>query len=123
MALVFVGLGAERLLMATGVLSGGPVSAGAIAFSTFELLAGLAIMFGWQVRWVAVVMALFLLVDAFLAHSFWSVESAERHGQYLHFLKNMAAIGGLLLLAWIGNVGSDRSPIESGRTSTRFANR
>lgn len=115
-ASVFIGLGAERLLMAAGVLSGGPVSAGAIAFSAFELVAGLAIVFGWQVRWIAIVMAIFLVVDAFASHPFWAVEAAERHGQYLHFLKNLAAIGGLLLLAWVGNA-TDRQHLHN-RTPT-----
>ncbi|MGB3542550.1 DoxX family protein [Rubrivirga sp.] len=103
-ASVFIGLGAERLLMAAGVISGGPVSAGTVVFSAFELVAGLAIAFGWQVTWVSLIMAAFLVVDAFASHPFWAVEAAERHGQVLHFLKNLAAIGGLLLLAWVGDV-------------------
>ncbi len=111
-ASVFIGLGAERLLMASGAISGGPVSAGTVAFSVFELVAGLAIVFGWQVTGVSLVMAAFLAVDAVASHPFWVVEAAERHGQYLHFLKNLAAIGGLLLLARVGDV-PDRQ-----RTST-----
>ena len=104
-ASVFIGLGAERLLMAVGVISGGPVSAGTVAFSAFELAAGLAIAFGWQVTWLSLLMAAFLVVDAVASHPFWAVEASERHGQVLHFLKNLAAIGGLLLLAWIGDAG------------------
>ena len=104
-ASVFIGLGAERLLIAAGVFGQvvAPISAGAVAFSIFELAAGLAIAVGWKVRWVALVMALFLLVDAFAAHPFWVVAADERHDQLLHFLKNLASIGGLLLLVWIGN--------------------
>ncbi len=49
---VFVGLGLERLLTAAGVLGGGaaPAGAGAVAFSVVELVAGIMIVFGWQVR-------------------------------------------------------------------------
>jgi putative oxidoreductase len=98
---VFVGLGLERLLIAAGLLDGPTVSAGAAAFSAFELLAGLAIMIGWKVRWVAALLAVFIVVDAFLAHPFWTFSGAERHGQLLHFLKNLSTLGGLLLLLWV----------------------
>ena len=99
--IVFVGLGLERLLIAAGVLAGPPVSAGAVAFSVFELVAGLLVMVGWKVRWVAGLLALFVIVDAFLAHAFWTYPAAERHGQLLHFLKNFSTLGGLLLLVWL----------------------
>jgi putative oxidoreductase len=89
-ASVFVGLGFERLLVGAGLLAGAPVSAGAVAFSAFELIAGLAVMLGWKVRWVASLLALFILVDAFLAHAFWTYPAAEQHGQLLHFLKNLS---------------------------------
>jgi len=98
---VFVGLGLERLLVFAGLLAGGPVSAGAAAFSAFELAAGLMIMLGWQLRWVVAVLALFIVVDAFLAHAFWTYPAEERHGQLLHFLKNLSTLGGLLLLLWL----------------------
>jgi putative oxidoreductase len=101
-ASVFIILGLERVLVAVGVLAGTgtPVGAGYLAFGAFELAAGLLIAFGWQARWVALVMAVFLVVDAVLSHPFWRFGGAEQHGQLLHFAKNLAAIGGLLLVAW-----------------------
>lgn len=107
---VFVGLGSERLLLFAGIIPGAAVSAGAAAFSVFELLLGIAIMIGWHVRWTAGVMAAFIVVDAFMAHSFWTYPSAEQHGQLLHFLKNLSALGGLLLL-----IGLDLSQSRSGK--------
>jgi len=107
--IVFVGLGLERLLIAAGVLAGPPVSAGAVAFSVFELVAGLLVMVGWKVRWVAGLLALFVIVDAFLAHAFWTYPAAERHGQLLHFLKNFSTLGGLLLLVWLDGKRSSRT--------------
>jgi len=106
--IVFVGLGLERLLVAAGVLAGPAVSAGAVAFSVFELVAGLLVMVGWKVRWVAGLLALFVIVDAFLAHAFWTYPAAERHGQLLHFLKNFSTLGGLLLLVWLDGKRSSR---------------
>jgi putative oxidoreductase len=108
---VFVGLGLERLLIDAGVLAGPPISIGALVFSAFELIAGLLVMVGWKVRWVASLLALFIVVDAFLAHAFWTYPAAEQHGQLLHFLKNLSTLGGLVLLAWL-----DGSP----RASSKF---
>lgn len=100
---VFIGLGGARLLAGLGLIdSGGSVYAlGALAFSAFELAAGLAIAVGWRVRVLALLMAGFLVIDAVLSHPFWSHQGAELHAQLLHFLKNLAAIGGLLLLSWV----------------------
>jgi putative oxidoreductase len=50
---------------------------------------------------VAGLRALFILVDAFVAHAFWRYPAAEQHGQLLHFLKNMSIMGGFLLLAYV----------------------
>jgi putative oxidoreductase len=111
---VFVGLGLERLFIRAGVVAGPPVSAGAMVFSVFELIAGLLVMVGWKVRWVASLLALFILVDAFLAHAFWEYAVAERHGQLRHFLKNLSTLGGLLLLAWLDASPASR-PSSSGR--------
>ncbi len=98
-ASVFVGLGLERIMMILG--GAAPAAIGPLGFSAFEAAAGLAIMIGWRVAIVAPVMAAFLLVDALLSHPFWAVSAADFHGQWLHFLKNISAIGGLLLLALV----------------------
>lgn len=100
---VFIGLGGARLLAGLGLIdAGGSVyTLGALAFSAFELAAGLAIAIGWRVRVLALLMAGFLVIDAVLSHPFWSHQGAELHAQLLHFLKNLAAIGGLLLLSWV----------------------
>ncbi|MGH9201911.1 MAG: DoxX family membrane protein [Vicinamibacterales bacterium] len=98
LASVFVGLGIERLL---SVSHGGAISVGALAFGLLEFVAGLMLVFGWQTRWVALSLAVFLLVDALLSHSFWRFTGATRHDQLLHFLKNTSMLGGFALLAWV----------------------
>lgn len=101
LASVFIGLGAERLLLATGVIGegGNTFTTGALVFSGVELLAGLALVFGWQVRWIAFLLGVFLVVDAMLTHAFWKFAPEAQHGEYLHFLKNLAMVGGLILLS------------------------
>jgi hypothetical protein len=52
-----------------------------------------------MLRWIAGLLAVFVVVDAF-AHPFWAYAADERRGQLLHFLKNFATLGGLLALIW-----------------------
>jgi putative oxidoreductase len=70
-----------------------------VAFAAVELAAGLALLMGWQARWIALALSVFLLVDAFASHAFWSVALADRSDQALHFFKNLALAGGFVLLA------------------------
>lgn len=97
---VFIGLGAERLLGAVGIgpLAGSVLSNATLALSALELVAGLLLALGWQVRLLAMLIAAFLVADAVLAHPFWRYSGSEAHAQWLHFLKNLGVVGGLLLL-------------------------
>jgi putative oxidoreductase len=67
-----------------------------------ELLGGLLIVVGWKTRWVAWVMAGFTLATAILGHAFWSAEGAQFASQMTQFLKNIAIMGGFMLLAVAG---------------------
>lgn len=58
-----------------------------------ELAAGLAFAVGWQLRWVALAAAAFLVLDAFLAHDFWNAVPSDHRNQLLHFFKNLALAG------------------------------
>jgi putative oxidoreductase len=101
-ASVFVGFGAEHLLAAAQILPGRAVpSLPWMLLFAFEMLAGIAIMVGWQSGRLAFLMAAILAVDAFATHPFWKYQGAAQHDQILHFLKNLSVIGGLLLVSWI----------------------
>ena len=106
LASVFVGLALENIYRLFAVLRDADRRAplGALALTVFELVCGVMILFGWQVRWIALVLGLFSLLDAFMFHPFWREESADRHGQLLHFLKNISILGGLMLLVWAESV-------------------
>ena len=67
---------------------------GAIAL---ELGGGLAIAIGWQTRFAALALAVFCVLAAVLFH----VNFADRN-QILHFEKDLAIAGGLLVLALVG---------------------
>ena len=68
----------------------------------FELGGGILLIIGWQTRWVAWALILFTVVATFAAHRFWDFEAAQRTMQQTQFLKNLAIIGGLLMVACFG---------------------
>ncbi len=58
-----------------------------------ELGCGLAVLFGMLSRWAALALAAFSILAAVVFHPYWSDPA-----QYVHFMKNVAIAGGLLLL-------------------------
>lgn len=64
-----------------------------------ELLGGIAILIGFQVRIVCWILFLYLIPTTFIFHNFWAASGAEQQNLMFHFLKNAAIMGGLLLLA------------------------
>ena len=74
-----------------------------------EVGGGLLLVAGWRVRWVAGALALFTLATAFTAHAFWAADAAQFAGQLNNFLKNVAMVGGFLLLIAQAPVGKGRA--------------
>ena len=107
LASVFVVIGLQRLV--TGLaLVGEPAAAmtlGTLSFSIVEVIVGLLIVVGWRLRMLASLAAAALLVDALLSHPFWLETGPAWSGQLLHFMKNISAIGGFLLLAAVAGEG------------------
>ena len=62
-----------------------------------ELGGGLALLAGFKMRWVAGVLAAFTVGTALIAHN-----NLADQGQSIHFLKNLAIAGGLLLFVKYG---------------------
>jgi putative oxidoreductase len=72
---------------------------GAALAIVVELVGGAALMAGWCTRWAALVLAAFTLVATYFFHAFWSVPADQVMVQQLMFFKNIAVVGGLLVLA------------------------
>jgi len=70
--------------------------------ATIQLVGGLAILVGIKTRWVAYAFVVYLIFIVFLAHNFWDMQGAARGANMAHFYKNLAIMGGLLLLALQG---------------------
>lgn len=67
-----------------------------------EGVCGLMVLLGLEVRIGAALLALFLIPVTFFFHHFWFLTGEERAMQMIHFLKNLAIFGGLLLIIAFG---------------------
>ncbi|MEP6655635.1 MAG: DoxX family protein [Betaproteobacteria bacterium] len=67
-----------------------------------ELGLGLAIALGWQTRYAAAVIALWLIPTTFLFHNFWSAPADQVMMQQINFMKNVSIFGAMLLLMAFG---------------------
>jgi len=61
-----------------------------------ELAAGSMLLLGWKARWAALALALFTIPATFIFHAYWNVPADQALNQQIHFIKNVAIIGGLL---------------------------
>jgi putative oxidoreductase len=78
-----------------------PEVAAAIAVGA-ELGLGLLLLVGWQTRWVALGLAIFVAVITPLFHAYWNIPAPQQMMQKINFDKNLAIVGGLLVLATFG---------------------
>jgi putative oxidoreductase len=70
----------------------------AMGSGLLELLAGLAIAVGFKARIAAAALAVFTLLASFMFHNFWAMPADQVMVNQLMFMKNLAIIGGLLLV-------------------------
>ncbi len=63
-----------------------------------ELAGGIMLLVGWQARWAATAIFLFLIPVTLVFHPFWSFEAQEAMTQYHAFMKNLAIMGGMLFV-------------------------
>ncbi len=64
-----------------------------------EIVAGLMLIIGIKTRWAALALIAFTIPTTLIFHAFWSVDAAQFAEQQTAFLKNLAIVGGLLLVA------------------------
>lgn len=92
-----------------------------------EGLCGLSILTGLFARAGAWLLFAYLIPVTLVFHSFWNVAPAQMNVQLVSFLKNLAIMGGLALLATYGpgrlSIGRERSlyddSLESDAAMTR----
>ena len=64
----------------------------------FELTAGAMLALGWKARWAALALAVYTAIAALIFHRYWSVPADQVLDQQIHFMKNVAIVGGLLFV-------------------------
>lgn len=95
--------GTQAYMAAFGLPMTGVLLVGAVAT---EIIGGLALLLGLKTRWAAFVLTGFLTFATLVFHT-----NLGDQQQLLHFLKNLAIIGGLLLVMAEGT-----GPLSLGRT-------
>ncbi|MGB7542220.1 MAG: DoxX family protein [Burkholderiales bacterium] len=61
-----------------------------------ELAAGVMLVLGWKVRWAALALIVFTVPATCIFHAYWGVPADQALNQQIHFMKNVAIVGGLL---------------------------
>ena len=84
-----------------------------IIATLLEFLGGLSVLLGIKEKLGAALLILFLVPTTIIMHQFWFIEGSMREMQMIHFLKNMAIIGGLLMVI-LQNNDSDEAPFPKG---------
>jgi putative oxidoreductase len=77
----------------------------ALGTAVLEVVGGLMLIVGWQARWAALALAVFTLLAALLFHNYWAKPEAQQMMQQLLFNKNLAIVGGLLMVFAFGAGG------------------
>ena len=62
-----------------------------------ELGGGLLILVGWQARWAATAIFLFIIPVTLIFHPFWV------QGETISFMKNLAIMGGMMMIIAYGS--------------------
>lgn len=74
----------------------------ALGSALLEVGAGLALAAGFKARWAAGALAAFTLLASLLFHAFWAMPPEAAQVQQLMFMKNLAVVGGLLMVVAFG---------------------
>lgn len=63
-----------------------------------EIMGGISLISGWNARWGALLLAVFLVPTTLIFHGFWRADLADSWNQFNHILKNVAILGGMLVV-------------------------
>jgi putative oxidoreductase len=106
LAQIFIIAGVEKLLDPTGTQAymaakGMPLTfLFFLAAVAFELGGGLSLLLGYKARWGALALVIFLIPTTLIFHTAFS-----EPGQQVMFMKNLAIMGGLLMIFSFGSGG------------------
>lgn len=86
-----------------------------------EIIGGLSVMAGVLARIGAALLVIFLIPTTLIFHDFWTLEGAQAAQQQATFFKNLAIMGGLLVLVscGAGRFSVDRQLEAKSRPASR----
>lgn len=76
-----------------------------------ELIGGAMLLLGLKARWAALALIVFTLPATFIFHAYWAVPADQVMNAQIHFMKNLAILGGLLTVVahGSGRIALDRA--------------
>ena len=86
--------GTQQYMAAHGMPFAGLFLIGAIIL---EIGGGLSVLLGYKARWGAIALVVFLIPTTLIFHTKFS-----EHLQVIMFMKNLAILGGLLMVSYFG---------------------
>ena len=63
-----------------------------------EVVAAAMLVLGWKARWAALALIVFTVAATFIFHAYWRGPADQVMNQQIEFVKNLAIVGGLLLV-------------------------
>ena len=120
-SLIFIMSGINHFSAGTieyAAAQGVPMSSFLVPFSgVMAIIGGLSIFFGYFARFGALLIFLFLVPVTLAMHNFWAVTDPMMHQmQMIQFMKNLALIGGALLIFFYGGGPKSMDLKRPGRT-------
>ena len=74
----------------------------ALGAGLVEVVGAVLLIVGWQARWAALALAAFTLLATLFFHRYWTLPADQQMMQQLMFMKNLAIVGGLLMVFAFG---------------------
>ena len=67
-----------------------------------KLVGGVLLVIGWQTRWAATAIFLFMIPTTLIFHAFWAAAAANQQMETIQFMKNLCIMGGMLYVMAFG---------------------
>ncbi|MEW5877470.1 MAG: DoxX family protein [Acidobacteriota bacterium] len=90
-----------------------------------ELAGGLSLLMAFKTRIGALLLIPFLIPTTLIFHNSWALDGADRQMQIIHFMGNLAILGGLLVVSGRdpGSMSVDQNQCENATLRWRAKSR
>jgi putative oxidoreductase len=103
MAVIFILSGIGKFTHLSGMAAAVHLSPAMLGLAgAAELAGGMSLLLGLWSRIGALGLVIFLIPTTLMFHNFWAAPPAQQQEQMINFLKNLAIMGGLLMVVAFG---------------------